>query len=438
MATVDNKADTGSPAAAPAPRGLWWVIGSLYLAQGLPMGLTSQALPALLREYGASLTLISAAGLLSLPWSGKWLLAPWVDHHYFLRLGRRRSWILPMQLLSVLLLAALAFIEPSGTTLSLSLLALFTALALLNVCAATQDIATDGLAVSLLATRARGMGNALQVAGYRLGLIIGGGVLLIGIDRFGWRSALLLLAALLVLVSIPVWRFREPSPVIMTGLATEPQRQWQWWAVYRSFFQRTVPGPVTLQQWLIVLLIYKAGESLGSAMVKPMLVDWGVSLANIGWYVSGVGALATMAGAFAGGVWLLRTERMSALLQGALLQSLAIAAYALLAWQHEQGSVQGEGIAWFYIAGAFEHFASGFATAVLLTGIMDMARPQYGGSDFSLQHSILVIAGGVFYLAAGPIAEYLGYVDYFLIALVITALACVPLWWWRRSMRGVV
>ncbi|MCK7473190.1 MAG: hypothetical protein MZV49_06060 [Rhodopseudomonas palustris] len=53
---------------------------ALYVAQGLPYGFFTQALPVLLRDAGLSLKAISATSLLFLPWALKFLWAPFVDH----------------------------------------------------------------------------------------------------------------------------------------------------------------------------------------------------------------------------------------------------------------------------------------------------------------------------------------------------------------------
>ena len=68
----------------------------------------------------------------------------------------------------------LASVGPGG-----SLRPLLGAVVLLNLLAATQDIATDGLAVDMLEPPERGLANGVQVAGYRVGMIVGGGALLI-------------------------------------------------------------------------------------------------------------------------------------------------------------------------------------------------------------------------------------------------------------------
>jgi hypothetical protein len=58
---------------------------------------------------------------------------------------------------------------------------------LINLLAATQDVATDGLAVDLLTSAERGWGNGVQVAAYRVGMILGGGLMLPSSTR--WAGA---------------------------------------------------------------------------------------------------------------------------------------------------------------------------------------------------------------------------------------------------------
>ena len=77
------------------------LLGSLYLAQGLPDGFFRQALPVMLRAEGVSLEHIGLASLLALPWGLKFLWAPVVDAVGSARFGRRRSWIVPLQVLAV-------------------------------------------------------------------------------------------------------------------------------------------------------------------------------------------------------------------------------------------------------------------------------------------------------------------------------------------------
>jgi hypothetical protein len=76
------------------------LLSSLYLSQGLPFGFFTQALPVLLRKQGMSLPDIGLTHLLALPWALKFLWSPLMDRYGSERLGRRRGYILPLQLMS--------------------------------------------------------------------------------------------------------------------------------------------------------------------------------------------------------------------------------------------------------------------------------------------------------------------------------------------------
>ncbi len=399
----------------PASASLYSRLGlllTLYVCQGLPTGVFSQALPAILRRYDVPLTVIGLSGLLAMPWALKFLWAPWVESHFSARWGQRRSWILPMQLLGIAMLLLMAFFDPYRLATTQGVSEFFVLMFLVNLFAATQDIATDGLAVRTLDFHERGLGNGVQVAGYRLGLIIGGGLLLYLIGSWDWRWSFMLMAFLLCVLTLPVWRFREPAAEVSR------HERLPYWKIYTSFFDR--PG---LVGWLVVLVTYKAGESLGSAMVKPMLVDMGLDLKQIGLMVSMVGSVAALTGALLGG-WLTAViGRYYAIIGFGALQALGVAAYAWLSWQHDAGAAIS--LPMIYAINALEHFVSGMAMAALLTAVMDLSRPDHAGADFTVQVSILAIFGGSFYLAAGFVAQALGYTGYFLVS---GALALVLLW----------
>jgi MFS family permease len=328
-------------------------------------------------------------------------------------LGQRRSWILPLQILAFLSLLAVAFFDPYQLATPQGMIYFFALMFLVNLFAATQDIATDGLAVRLLAFHERGLGNGVQVAGYRLGLIIGGGLLLFLVGAWSWRASFVLLAFLLLALTIPIFLFSEPA----VAVKTLPKKSW--WKIFYSFFHR--PG---LYGWLLVLMTYKAGESLGSAMVKPMLVDMGLDLQQIGLMVSLVGSVATLLGALLGGWLTAKIGRYAAIIGFGVLQALGVAAYMIIPYGHDAGMPLQ--LSWVYSINAFEHFASGMAMAALLTAVMDLCRADHAATDFTVQVSLLAGFGGVFYLGAGFVAEALGYTLYFMVSAMLALLLLWP------------
>ena len=163
---------------------------SFYLAQGLPAGFVTQALPAILRQYEVSLAFIGFSGILLLPWALKFLWAPLVDGYYSPRIGQSRTWILPTQIAALCLVALLGCFDPMQFQQPIYLGLFFACLLAINTLGATQDVATDGLAVRMLSAAERQWGNAVAVVGYRLGLIVGGGGLLLALATLGWSAVL--------------------------------------------------------------------------------------------------------------------------------------------------------------------------------------------------------------------------------------------------------
>jgi RhtX/FptX family siderophore transporter len=393
MNTATNNA---APMSAPAKLGL---LGCLYFSQGLPFGFFMQALPVMLRKHGFSLGQIGLTSLLVVPWALKFLWAPAIDRFWIARFGRRRSWIVPLQLATVAMLAVLA------SSASRSMPALLTAVLVLNLLAATQDIATDGLAIDLLAPSERGAANGLQVAGYRVGMVVGGGALLILQDRLGPSRTFLAMAALTALATVPILAAREPArppagaPVPGGGLP--------------HFLRR--PGAFRL---LLLVFVYKAGDAFATGMLRPFLVDAGLSLTDIGWLLGTVGFVAGLVGALAGGFAVTRVGRRTALSLFALLQAIAVAGYAVLALS-KPGQVP------LYAVCAAEHFAGGMATAALFTCMMDWCSPDAGATDYTVQASTVVIATAAASAVAGFSAQALGYFGHFCLATVLALFAVV-------------
>jgi MFS family permease len=269
------------------------LLTSLYFSQGLPFGFFTLALPVLMRKEGRSLESIGLANLLALPWALKFLWAPVVDRWHWARLGRRRSWIVPLQAATVIAAAAISLTDPR-TAIRTMTVALFFA----NLLAATQDIATDGLAVEILAEGERGYGNSVQVAAYRVGMILGGGVLLWVLAEVGWSFTFLAMAAALVLATVPILFHRERAAPPAVG--AKPLRLGAWIDVARR---------PKMAIWLAILTFYKGGEALAYGMVKPLLVDRGLTEVDISALIGRAGFTAGLLGALLGGMLVQRAEQ---------------------------------------------------------------------------------------------------------------------------------
>jgi PAT family beta-lactamase induction signal transducer AmpG len=138
-----------------------------YFGQGVPIGLFTVAMPALLVAQGADAsdvaTLIAITGL---PWAFKLIIGPFMDRFAFPAMGRRRPWVIAAQLGLTLSMLSLATVADPIAELQRVIIIGF----IINSFAAFQDVAVDGMAIDVLPTDERGRANAFmafgQVAGY--------------------------------------------------------------------------------------------------------------------------------------------------------------------------------------------------------------------------------------------------------------------------------
>lgn len=356
-------------------------LSALYFAQGLPGGFLAVALPILLREQGASLTTIGFASYLSAPWVLKLLWAPAVDRYGSSRWGRRKSWLVPAQAGMLACCLVLAGLSPEHDLWLIAAIFL-----VLNVFAATQDIAVDGWAVDLLEPDELGPGNSAQVAGFKLGNIMGGGVLLALSAIVGWRGDFLLMALMILGVWVLVLGTREAS-----GSAPGHDRR-------RASVLREFRDALRTQGWgfWAFLVFAKFGETFGGAMIKPMLVDRGFSRATIGTIDGLVGGISTVLGAVVAGVVARRRGWWAAVGVFAMLQGLALVGIGL----YQTGTITVTGIA---ILNALENAAGGGVAVGVFALAMSRCPPSVGATTFTATQ--VVYMAGAF--LAGPLAGQL-------------------------------
>lgn len=182
----------------------------LYTLQGIPMGL-SASIPFLLQEKIQKMTAaaaVAAAGsamsateaalvaseasrasynanaifaLCSWPFSMKLLWAPIVDSVYFKRFGRRKSWLVPVQAIAGLIMVGGSdFVERQlglanvvgEASASMNVKGVTAFFFVLYFLMATQDIAVDGWALTMLSKENRGRGPICNSIGQNIGYFL--------------------------------------------------------------------------------------------------------------------------------------------------------------------------------------------------------------------------------------------------------------------------
>jgi MFS transporter, PAT family, beta-lactamase induction signal transducer AmpG len=253
--------DAGAARSVPARRSLLspaalhrlLVVCLLGFASGLPLALTGQALQAWLSVEGLDVATIGFLSLVGLPYTFKFLWAPLMDRFDLPWLGRRRGWLVLTQLALAGALLWLSWTPPSQSLQLFALVAV--AVAFLS---ASQDVVCDAYRTDLLPARERGLGSSLNVMGYRMAMILSGGVALIWTDPsqgggLSWPQVYRIMAWLMVGAAVL-------SAVLLPRLQGVPT-------------PKALPGSHDVRGFLAVAVAVAVGYGVTDRLLGP-LAHW--------------------------------------------------------------------------------------------------------------------------------------------------------------------
>ena len=337
----------------------------LGFSSGLPLALTGGTLQAWLTVKGVDLTTIGLFALVGQPYTYKFLWAPLMDRYSIPLLGRRRGWLVVTQLALLGAIAWMGTLSPNDSPWLLAGLAL--AVAFLS---ASQDIVFDAYRTDILGADERGAGAAVSVFGYRIAMLVSGGLALILADGWlGWTGTYWLMAALMLVGVVTVWVAEEPAappraPHTLEQAVREPLVE---------LFARD-------GAWLLLVLIvlYKLGDAFaGSLSTAFLLRGPGFSLTEVGLVNKWLGVGATILGALAGGALMARLRLYRALLLFGVLQAVTNLSYLLLA-------LAGKSYALMIAAVAAENLCGGMGTAAFVALLMAMCDRRHSATQYAL------------------------------------------------------
>ncbi|WP_313411984.1 MFS transporter, partial [Rhodospirillum rubrum] len=358
--------------------GLVLAVGGVYVSQTMVSMIAMQSLPTLLREAGVPLELLGMSAVFMVPWVLKVLWAPAIER---LRLPagdpRRRSKaiILCGQGLLAAVFAGLAFLHWGASLEGFLSVDVFLALMATAVLAASVDVASDGMVVDHLDAKTRPLGNAAQVGGAYIGLLLGTSLFLVICARWGLSAALLCTSALLVLLSGPLVAFREQR----RSLAEADHRPSLGFALRRQ------------EVWVGIMAItcLEAGVRTATVMVGPLLIDRGASLELIGWMFGGFTVVAGLAGTVAGALFVRWLGAWKAVFLAYGMQALVLSALALAAEADFRLLTVLVGL-------KFMLMACGLLTSY--SALMGLSSPKQAGVDFTVfqcANALISLVGGV-------------------------------------------
>ncbi len=378
-------------------------------SSGLPLYLLLNLLPAWLRSEGVDLKTIGFFALVQFPYTWKFLWSPFLDCYALPVLGRRRSWMLLMQIGLLLSIGFLGGLSPSSEITPVLWLA-----ALLSLFSATQDIALDAFRREILSDDELGLGNSVHVNAYRLAGLVPGSLSLILADLLPWSQVFWITAAFMIPGMLMVLLVKEPiaaraTPRTLREAVVEPFYEF----IHRAGMRHTL-------LILAFIFLYKLGDSLCTALATPFYLDMDFYKTDIGLIAKHAGLWPAVIGGLLGGLWMVRLGINGALWLFGIVQLVSILGFAWLAWLGPQSNIGvDQRLALAGVIGT-EALGVGLGTAAFVAFIARSTHPAYTATQLSLFTSLAAVPRTFINASAGWLVENMGWFDFFLLC---TALA---------------
>jgi PAT family beta-lactamase induction signal transducer AmpG len=451
-------------------------MGALLLlgfASGLPLFLTSRTLQLWMQDAKVDIASITLFGLLSLPYSLKFLWSPLLDRFTPPFLDGRRGWLIITQIGLVLAIAALAIQQPAQNDQILQILAINCLI--ITFLSATQDIAGDAYRTDILNPLEAQPGASVWVLGYRIALFITSSLSLVLADYLPWNLVYLLMAVIMsgsiftTLWSPAEYKLQDKTQLapisredvifivlitllvagliagvfvgfiplrvfylLLAGLLvawitaslllpdsllgevqenSPPQNlQTAIFLPFKEFFHRFGLKQASLT--LGFILLYKLGDSLVGITANLFLREIDFTKTEIGAIQAGMGFLATTVGVLVGGVIMTKINLNRSLWIFGGLQLLSNLGYYALAVAHKKD------YSLLVIAVNIENFSAGLVTVATVAFVMSLCNHRFTTTQFALFSSLMAISRDVLSAPAGSWATATGWPTFFLLSLV--------------------
>ncbi|MDE1164441.1 MAG: hypothetical protein PW845_03415 [Pseudomonas sp.] len=399
-----------TPGADPhqALRSAWvlFAIGVLYVSFGVCFGLLEYGIPPILMSRGVDLASMGWVIALYIPFGLTFLWAPVIDGKRLPWLSQRIGWIAASQCVSSLLLLVVAFGE------GLPAIGLFALGLAICFAVATMDLALDALAVDIIGAHFRALAAGLKVAALALGGLIGGGVLVARFDSLGWTGTFVLTAGLPLLTLLPVLALTR---------ADHPRQAQS----LRPSIWVTLRRPGAMRQIALLSLTTSATISL-VYFQRPILVQMGVPLAQIGW---GLGTLAPLVNTVAAVLTAPALTLMAPLKSLALLVLLSAIAAGGTVFGLAKGLSDGV-MLWALIQGA----ASSALSVIIYSLILKWSAREQSATDYAVLCGSSRMLTTLILMAVAPALAYFSWGVFYALCVVVLALLAFLI---RREVQGL-
>lgn len=380
------------------------IIAALLLgfAAGVPLLLTGQVLVAWMAMAGVSLETASAFAAVTLPYAFKWAWAPLFDVVRMPWLGRRRGWIVVLELGLAAALVGLALVGMGGEVEVIALLAVVVA-----VLGASHDIVIDALLAESLAPDERPVGSAAYVMGYRAAMLLVGGGGFVVAAYAGWVVVYGAAAVLVLTGTVAVALMPEPE-------AAASERAPVWATITAAVWELIArPGAASA---LMAIALFRFGEMLVlhvQALYALSVV--GISAKTYGWVTPAAGFAGLAAGGAVLATWAPRLGPRNAIYVFGATAAAANLGWALLA-------LAGAPVPLFAAVAFVDSFGNAMASGAFVAFLMGQCTPGRAATQYALLNALSSFGGKALGFVIAPLVAHLSWPGFF----AATALMMIP------------
>lgn len=369
----------------------------LGFSSGLPLALTASTLQAWLMTEKVDLSIVGLFSLVGLPYALKVFWSPLMDRFTPPWLGRRRGWIVSIQVLLAVSILLLGCSSPASFPALVGVAALVTAFL-----SASQDIAIDAYRADVLRETELGPGAATAVVGYRSATLVSGALALILSDHASWRTVYALMAAVMLVNTLFTFVAPEPETKVIPPRSLKEAV----WGPLTGYFKRS--GAVEM---LFFILIYRLGNVIAGAMTTPFLLDIGFSRSDVGMVNKVFGLISTIVGTLVGGSIVSRIGINRSLWVFGFVQALSNLSFTALA-------LIGKSYPAMVVSIGIENICVGMGDAAFIAFMMSLCDKRFTATQYALLTSFMAVGRIVAGAPTGVVAQALGWPVFFSISVL--------------------
>ncbi len=407
MSDIKEKTKQNKPA-------LW--VPTAYFAMGLPFVTIAIASALMYKNMGISDTQITFwTGLIMIPWTIKFLWSPVLE-----MFKSKKYFVVVSQFITGITFALVALSLPLNDFFTYSI-ALF---AFIAFSGATNDIATDGVYLSVLSPKLQAEYIGWQGASYNIAKLFatGGLVYFAGIleDRMGvvsaWVSVMLSISAIMIVLGLYHIRMLPKGGNATSEVKSLKEGFNTLLDVLKTFFQKKY-----IYWYILFIILYRFAEGFAIkiaplfSLAKVSEGGLGLSTKEYGLIYGTAGTIAFVLGSILGGYYIANKGLKKVLLVLVACFNIPFAVYALFAfYQPDNLYVIGAGV-------TFEYFGYGFGFVGLMLFMMQQVAPgKYKMAHYAFATGIMNLGFMIPSMISGYISDLLGYKIFFIWVLVAT------------------